>query len=595
MVKKLLFVWGLLGTGCCSGLLAQTTSAFDSAVVVWEKTCRCRFYYDPEQTKALVLPQTIDDPATTLNTLFAGTGLKWFRDEQSRYFIYKGSLLSLGLTKNYFSKSPSLTEDSVRLPKEEEVSVSAEESNKVYTIGSKNNSLPTAVVTGAIRDAKSGEPVIAASVLLDGGAIGVSTDAYGAYSLTVPKGRHMLRVSSIGMKDIIRQIQVLGNGRLNIEMREEIRSLKTALVVAQKQSNIRGMQMGVERLNIKMIKNIPAVFGETDILKSLLTLPGITSVGEGTVGYNVRGGAADQNLLLLNDMTIYNPTHLFGFFSAVDPDVVRGLELYKSALPERYGGRLSSIMEVTSRDGNTKKLTGTLGIGPLTSKFSLEGPLGGEKTTFLVGGRATYSNWLLKEVPDRAYRNSKASFYDLMVHVTHTFSEADRIFLSAYISNDEFRLNQDSTYRYSNQNIRLKWKHDYTSKFYQVISAGVDDYAYSLRGSNNPLDAFDLKFGVRQYGVKADFKYIPDNRHEVNFGAQHLLYQMQPGSIQPKDPASLITTKLIPKEQATETSVYFGDQFRITDQLSVQGGIRYTLYRFLGPYVLNQYVPGSPR
>ena len=140
---------------------------------------------------------------------------------------------------------------------------------------------------------------------------------------------------------------------------------------------------------------------------SLLTLPGITSVGEGTVGYNVRGGAADQNLLLLNDMTIYNPTHLFGFFSAVDPDVVRGLELYKSALPERYGGRLSSIMEVTSRDGNTKKLTGTLGIGPLTSKFSLEGPLGGEKTTFLVGGRATYSNWLLKEIPDRAYRNSK--------------------------------------------------------------------------------------------------------------------------------------------------------------------------------------------
>jgi outer membrane receptor protein involved in Fe transport len=242
-------------------------------------------------------------------------------------------------------------------------------------------------------------------------------------------------------------------------------------------------------------------------------------------------------------------------------------------------------MEVTSRDGNTKKLTGTLGIGPLTSKFSLEGPLGGEKTTFLVGGRATYSNWLLKEIPDRAYRNSKASFYDLMVQITHTFSDADRIFLSAYISNDQFRLNQDSTYRYSNQNIRLKWKHDYTSKFYHVWSAGVDDYTYSLQGSNNPLDAFDLKFGVRQYGLKADFKYIPDNRNEVNFGAQHLLYQLQPGSIQPKDPASLIATKLIPKEQATETSVYLGDQFRITDHLSVQGGIRYTLYRFLGPWI----------
>ena len=177
--------------------------------------------------------------------------------------------------------------------------------------------------------------------------------------------------------------------------------------------------MGVEKLNIKTIRQIPAIFGEVDILRSLLTLPGVTSVGEGTAGYNVRGGSADQNLILLNDMTLYNPTHLFGFFSAVDPEVVRGLELYKSAIPEKFGGRISSVMDVSTRDGNSKKITGSAGIGPLTSKLTLEGPLGSEKTTFLLGGRITYSDWLLKQIDDPSFENSTASFYDLMLHLTH--------------------------------------------------------------------------------------------------------------------------------------------------------------------------------
>jgi hypothetical protein len=397
------------------------------------------------------------------------------------------------------------------------------------------------------------------------------------------------------MKEILRQLNMQGNGRMDLEMREEVRSLKTAVVMAQKNSNVRGMQMGVERLNIKTIKSIPAIFGETDILRSLLTLPGVTSVGEGTVGYNVRGGAADQNLVLLNDMTLYNPTHVFGLFSAVDPEVIRGLELYKSAIPERMGGRISSIMDISTKDGNSKQLTGSVGLGPVTSRFTMEGPLGSEKSTFVVGGRATYSNWLLKNIPQAEFSNSAASFYDIILHVTQQFSDKDRVYLSAYASNDKFRLRADSAFAYTNRNVRLKWRHDFSDKFYNVLSAGYDGFNYSVTGRSNPRDAFDLRFGIGQFSARSDFKFTPNNVHEVSFGLQHIAYDLRPGEQLPYDNASLVKEKIIPNEKATETALYVGDQFKLSDVFSLQGGVRYAYFRNIGPKVGYVYANGSPR
>src|SRR4029078_10164549 len=197
---------------------------------------------------------------------------------------------------------------------------------------------------------------------------------------------------------------------------------------------------------------VPTVLGESDILRVVLTLPGVTSVGEASTGFNVRGGATDQNLILLNDATIYNPSHLFGFFSAFNPDVVKGVELYKSAIPEKYGGRLSSVLDVTTLDGNSKKLSGVGGIGPLTCKLMLEGPIKNEKTTFVIGGRTTYSNWLLQTLPNNAYKNSSAAFNDLSLHLTHTVNLKNSLYLTGYLSNDNFRLNSDTTYKYHNKN-----------------------------------------------------------------------------------------------------------------------------------------------
>jgi CarboxypepD_reg-like domain/TonB-dependent Receptor Plug Domain len=593
MVKTIVFCSIILFISLQNSF-AQQRSAFDSLVQTLEQYHQVKFYYNPRQTAEIEPSAATGSLTEKLNRILLGTGLSFTIDKKNRVFITNGFSLSEQLPTNYFSKgNTKIITDTLADDLSDKV-IAAKTDNVVYAVGTKGSPGSSGIVTGTIRDTKTGEPLIGATVSLDG-TKNVSTDAFGFYSISASKGRHAITVSFVGMKELKRQINLFGNGRVNIDMQEDIRSLKAAVIVAQKQSNVRGMQMGVERLNIKTIKSIPAIFGETDILRSLLTLPGVTSVGEGTAGYNVRGGASDQNLVLLNDMTLFNPTHLFGFFSAIDPELVRGVELYKSAIPEKLGGRISSIMDVSTRDGNAKKLTGTAGLGPLTSKFTLEGPLGSEKTTFLLGGRITYSNWLLKQVPDKSYKNSKASFYDIMLHFSHSFSDKDRIFLTAYTSSDKFKLNGDSTYAYTNQNIILKWKHNFSSKLYAVVSTFLNKYDYSVAGSSNPVDAFKLKFGVQQLGAKADFKFNPSNAHDINFGLQYLMYTVQPGERKPADGASLVNPLLIQQEKATELSLYLGDQYAITDNLSVQAGIRYSYYRNIGEQKIYKYAPGEPR
>ena len=576
-----------------NGVLAQSRSPFDSLVSELEKSNPYVFYYDKKQTNEIKIIHATGSLDEVLVKIFEGTDFVFVKDSQGRIFITKGFSFNSKLPSDYFVKRTGKEKVDTTSNELYGNTVVAKMENIVYVIGIKGGSSTSAVISGYVRDATSGEPLSSATVAVEGGKV-VSTDGFGFYSITVPKGRHILKISSVGMKELIRQVNVQGNGKLEMEMREEVRSLKT-IVVAQKQSNVRGMQMGVERLSIKTIKQIPAIFGETDLMRSLLTLPGVTSVGEGTAGYNVRGGATDQNLILLNDMTLFNPTHLFGFFSAVDPEIVRGLELYKSAIPEKFGGRISSIMDVTTRDGNSKKITGTAGLGPLTSKFTLEGPLGSEKTTFLIGGRVTYSNWLLKQIPDPAFKSSKASFYDLMMHFSHTFSDKDRVFLSGYASSDRFKLTADSTYSYINRNMNIKWKHTFTNKLYAVLSNVLNQYNYTVEGRSNPLDAFDIGFGVKQIGTKADFKYAPDNKHDINFGIQHLFYDLKPGEINPSNKSSIIKPLKLENEKATETSIYLGDQYSVTEKLSIQAGLRYSYYRYLGAQEVYQYVPGQPR
>ncbi|RYF57065.1 MAG: TonB-dependent receptor, partial [Cytophagaceae bacterium] len=429
-------------------------------------------------------------------------------------------------------------------------------------------------------------------VLIEKPRIGVTTDQYGTYSITLPRGRHELKIRSIGMTDTKRQIMLYGDGKLDIDMDEEVVPLREVIVGAKKDLNVAGLQMGAERLDIRTIKQVPTVLGEADLIRVVLTLPGVKSVGEGTVGFNVRGGSAGQNLILFNDAVIYNPSHLFGFFSAFNPDVIKSVELYKSAIPARFGGRLSSVLDVTTRDGNKKKLVGSGGIGPLTGRLTLEGPLFSEKTSFLIGVRSTYSDWILRQLANAAYQNSKASFYDLNLHLTHEANDKNTFYLTAYTSRDQFKLNSDSLYTYENQIGSLKWKHVFSSKLYAVLTGTYSRYNYAVSSESTPTKAFKFGFDIQQSAAKVDFNYYPNAQHTIDFGVGSTLYKLRPGNLQPNGKASLIAPDVVPNEQGLETALYIGDRFDVTSRLSLNVGLRYSLFQNFGPSQVYGYAPG---
>jgi hypothetical protein len=573
-----------------------------------EKVSSYRFYFDPAETDSLRWITVKADNASlsfVLDQALQNSGLQYAVDQQNHVYITKKYKIQTALPTGFFEKKKT-SKDSlanvVPIPVLEETGGDKEKfkaslEKKLFEIGPRTNAIGkgNAIVVGYVRDIKNGEALSGAVVYVDTPAIKSITDQFGYYSITLPKGRHTLHINSVSMKETKRELVVYSDGKLNVELEDYVASLKAVTVTSDRRSNIRSTQMGVEKLNVRTIKQVPTVLGEADILRVVLTLPGVTSVGEASTGFNVRGGAADQNLILLNDATIYNPSHLFGFFSAFNTDVVKGVELYKSAIPEKYGGRLSSVLDVSTRDGNSKKVSGTGGIGVLTSRLTLEGPINKEKTTFILGGRTTYSNWVLKQIPNSAYANSSASFYDLNLNITHTINPKNTIYLTGYYSRDNFKLNSDTLYKYGNQNAIVKWKHIFSNQLYAVVSAGIDRYDYSVSSDIYPLNAFKLAFDINQTHFRTEFNYNPNNKHALTFGIHSIYYKIHPGSYQPNSSQSLVTTNEVSAEQARESAIYIGDRYNITPDFSINAGIRYSFYNYLGAHDVYKYAPGSPR
>jgi hypothetical protein len=396
------------------------------------------------------------------------------------------------------------------------------------------------------------------------------------------------------MKDTRRQILLSGDGKLNIDLQGQVMMLKNVIVSAEKLSNIRSVQMGVQKLDIKTLKQVPVVFGETDVMRVLLTLPGVKSVGEASSGLNVRGGSADQNLILFNDATVFNPSHFFGLFTAFNPDVVKNLELYKSSIPARYGGRLSSVIDITSREGNKKEFAGSAGIGLITSRLEIEGPLIKDKTSFILAGRTTYADWMLGLLPDQ-YKLSKASFYDLNLNISHQFSRNDNLYLTAYTSRDNFNLNSDTTYGYGNLNLSLKWKHSFNDKLYGVFITGYDQYNYDISSTANPVNAYKLNFGINQSYFKAQFNYYLNSRNALEFGFNTLYYKLHPGTYTPLGKSSLVAADTVNPEQSLESAVYLSDRYNLSSRIEIEGGLRFSMYNYLGPQSVNEYPPGVPK
>ena len=448
--------------------------------------------------------------------------------------------------------------------------------NKVYTVGhpGQNRGSDSHRVHGTVTEAETGEPMYGVVVFDENTKTYTRTDRRGQYRIGLPGGENDLHFSADGKEELSLRVRVLSDGGLDIMMTEKVTMLKEAVVSAESMAQHRNTEMGVETVSLKTVNKIPSAFGEGDIIKAVLTLPGIKSVGEASGGFNVRGGSADQNLVLFNGNTIYNPSHLFGIFSAFNPDVVDKAELYKSSIPAEHGGRVSSVLEVTSKDGDMQKWRGSAGIGVLTSRVHVEGPLVKGKTSVIAGARTTYSDWILKRLPKESnYAGGSAGFTDVNVGITHRFDGNNTLQAYGYYARDRFSFGGDTTFRYGNLNASLVWKHRTENGRLQV-SAGYDQYANRISAHEWPEAAYDLDTYIRQAFLRADRKRTLSDAHELAWGVHLTGYSLNPGIMTPYDEISDIAERHMDLEQALEPAVYLSDTWKPTDVFSLEAGTR---------------------
>ncbi|MEH6682112.1 MAG: TonB-dependent receptor [Sediminicola sp.] len=443
-------------------------------------------------------------------------------------------------------------------------------------------------ISGKVSEGSSNESLIGVTVAFPELGTGTVTNEYGFFSITLPEGTYRLEISYIGYADQSRVIFLDKNQRLDIKMTGEAEELEEVLLmVDNERSDLRKPQMSVSMLNAGTIKKIPVVLGEADVIKSILLLPGVTSAGEGASGFNVRGGAVDQNLILLDEAIIFNSSHLFGFFSVFNPDAIKDIKLYKGGIPAKYGGRISSVLEIYQKEGNSKEIKINGGLGAVSSRMLVEGPTLKNKGSFLIGGRASYAHLFLPLLDN----NNQAYFYDLNTKVSHKIDKNNNLFLSGYFGRDVLGISESFVNVYGNSVINLRWNHLYSEKLFNNLSMIYSDYFYGL-----DLDFVGFKWnsGIRNFNVKYDFKHYISNDFQLNYGLSNIHYKFNPGEIEPnREDSGILPEKLIDKF-ANEFAVYLDAEHKISDRFTLQYGLRWSYFVRLGQDGLNQYPNGLP-
>jgi hypothetical protein len=555
-----------------------------------EQQSGCVIYSRPDETDSLYLTVHCTDelPGVALQKAFEGTDICVSVFGDNILAVLKGRQLATSLPDGYFSRYNRESDAGYALRLSEQKATSQ---YKVYTIGNeqpggrRNGNIQ---LTGVLTDMRFGAPVAGAVIYTGNGSTATTTGADGSYTLSLSAGRQTLHIRGLGVRQAKREIALYEDGRLDIELEEEVYELREVTITSERTERVQSAILGVERIRIKDLKNIPSTFGETDVIKAVMMLPGVKSVGEASGGINVRGGATDQNLILFIGSTIYNPTHLFGILSTFNPDVVRDMELYKSSIPARYGGRISSVLTINSREGDREKVTGSASLGLLTSRLSIEGPAG-SKTTWLAGLRTTYSDWMLNLLSDKSgYKDGNAGFYDMNAGITHRVNERNQLSLNGYFSRDRFSLTGEEKYSYRNANASLKWRRTFGDKLTGTLSGGYDYYGYLMKSGYNPAEAFNLEFTINQSFAGLDFVSYLSDKHTLDFGVGAIRYSLMPGACLPASPESLVIPDRIQTENALETSAYLSDLWDITPALSVHIGLRYTLFNAVASHTTRQ-------
>ena len=443
-------------------------------------------------------------------------------------------------------------------------------------------------VSGTVYDNANNETLIGVSIYFPELNAGTSTNEYGFYSLTIPKGTYKIQISYLGFTSITEQITLTDNVTKNYKLNEEAESLGEIIIESDiEKLNVRTPQMSVNKLTSSTIKKIPVVLGEADIIKSLILLPGVTSAGEGASGFNVRGGAADQNLILLDEAIVFNSSHLFGFFSVFNPDVIKDVKLYKGGIPARFGGRLSSVLDIYQKEGNSKEFNLTGGIGLVSSRLLAEGPIEKEKSSFVVAGRASYAHLFLPLFDN----DNKAYFYDLNSKINYRFNDRNNVFLSTYFGKDVFGINDSFVNDYGNTVLNLRWNHLFSDKIFSNLSLIYSDYFYGLTFD---FVGFEWDSGITNFNLKYDFKHYLNEKFTLTYGINNIYIKFNPGEIIPNRADSGIQAEKLTDKYANEFAAYLAAEQKINDKLTVQYGVRFSNFTRLGQDEINVYADNNP-
>ena len=552
-----------------------------------EQSAKIKFYFQTDKIPNKKYTFNFDKTklGTVLDQLTEGTALSYIYYRNFSVILIPRMMEGELYSANYYrALEQSLTSD------EEKTSV------RQINVGdiSQLRASGVATVSGQILDEQSKEPIIGATVFFKDLKSGTSTDADGRFTSQLPTGKHELLIQYVGYDDLLKPLMVYSDGSINIDMRKSAIDLDEVVVRAEAaDANISTGQIGVDRLDVKTIKKIPAFMGEADVVKSLLLNPGVSTIGEGSTGFNVRGGEVDQNLMLQDEGFLFNASHALGFFSTFNADLINGVDLYKGNIPAQYGGRLASVLDVEMRDGDFDKFRMKGGLGPVSGRLSLEGPLAKGKTSFLIGARSSYSDWVLKRINVLEVKNSSAFFYDINARLTHRFNDKNSFVLSAYASQDDFVFNQEFGFNYATQMAQAEYRKIFNDKFFSKTSVTYSSYL-STQTDLDSLDAATLDSEVNYIKAKELLSYTSEKGIKFEGGFEGILYMVEPGKSKPFGNASTIIPKTLESESALEVAGFANIEYPITSAFLVSVGLRYTIYQQRGPKTVFQYAEGAP-
>ncbi|MFD2823669.1 carboxypeptidase-like regulatory domain-containing protein [Lacinutrix iliipiscaria] len=602
MIKKcfivcflFLLVQAVFGQSNSSITLQLENNTLKEVIEKLESKTSYTFYFQENWFSDIALNKDYQDVNinTILNDLLKETTLNYYIQD-NRIILTNNTVINEKLASGIFKQ------DSVNINTNNTIlfyNKNEDAKKDISIIGKQTDNInkPFFTLSGYARNENTNDPIQNLIISIADKDIRVTTNSKGFYSIEVPAGFNTIETQLFGFEETLNDVMVYNNGSLNLSIPEVAETLDEVVIDAKKDANIKEAVVGVTTIDVVGLKTIPVVLGERDVLRVATSLPGIKTAGEGSSGFNVRGGRTDQNLILLDDAVIYSPSHFLGFFTALNPFTTGSVNIYKGSIPAEFGGRLSSVFDIKTKTGNVEKFSGEGSIGPVTANLALEVPIVKEKSSLITGFRSTYSNWILRAIDEEDLKNSEASFYDIIAKYKHNINENNDIQASVYYSKDKFSITSDSLFKYNNLATSLKWDHSFNNKHKSEVILVNSQYKFDIGFEGDANLNFDFGYKVNETQLKLNMKYLHSKKHKFDYGLSTKLYNINPGEIKPNGDHSDVEPLTIDKEKALESAIYIADKFEVNDKLLIDLGIRYSFYAALGASTQNVYANDGPR